>query len=585
MSSDDDLAASRKLSDDENTALRALLHKELSVSNAGYGSTEEDVADLLDYTFAMIGNGKTVAYVVDELVSMEMEICDESAAERLGSKLGSFLKSLPSEPGAAAASEEANEPQQELPSSSTVEKEPQAEKGDGEDQQRSFPRAKSLKVGGGGGNALTMSGALGASREGGKSSKKPQQSRQQQKDRQNNRSSDRRDNDRRNNNINSNDNDNRRRGDDRRQNQHHERDGGARGGGRGNQNRQGEAFERLSTPRIDRRDDQRDGRRNDRGGRGGRGGRDDRQGGGRGSCPGRGGRGVQGGLGRGRDVGRGGRGDARGPPPQQLSGNRRGRDEEYEDDFIPAVDGGHGGRGGRVSSRRVDEGGGRGGHGGRCGGRGRDDGGRGGRGRERGRDRGRGVGRDGPNKRQRTDQQWEEGGGDKWNQQQRVSYYDQGYDEGWYGDDSWGYEGVWDDGSAYYNYQYQPYYGRGRGRGRGRSRGGRGRGEGDGTVVDTSGGIGGGDALAGNDGAEGNTASEGTGNGDIAAAHPSPLGPAIVGSGRSRGRGQGAFRGRGGYFAQVKTRIASKQWVRPGTKPADDSTNASEGGNTPAAES
>eukprot|EP00569_Conticribra_weissflogii_P004429 CAMPEP_0171348322 /NCGR_PEP_ID=MMETSP0878-20121228/30509_1 /TAXON_ID=67004 /ORGANISM="Thalassiosira weissflogii, Strain CCMP1336" /LENGTH=105 /DNA_ID=CAMNT_0011852629 /DNA_START=226 /DNA_END=540 /DNA_ORIENTATION=- len=101
---DRELTAPRKLTNEETTRLRSLLRSELRLppaakdTHGGSGSSqvsigsddplaqqaEEDAADLLDYTFAMIANGKDVGYVVEELKSMEMDICDGEAAERMG---------------------------------------------------------------------------------------------------------------------------------------------------------------------------------------------------------------------------------------------------------------------------------------------------------------------------------------------------------------------------------------------------------------------------------------------------------------------------------------------------------------------
>ena len=66
---DDDVSASRKLSDGESSSLRSLLLGRLSVPASGPGAdqAEEDASDLLDYAFAMIANGKNVGYVVQEV--------------------------------------------------------------------------------------------------------------------------------------------------------------------------------------------------------------------------------------------------------------------------------------------------------------------------------------------------------------------------------------------------------------------------------------------------------------------------------------------------------------------------------------
>ena len=88
------ILAARKLTDSETSKLRSLLKSNLKLAksnNSEKQQAEEDAADLLDYAFAMIANGKNVGYVVEELKSMEMEVCDASSAEILGRTLANFL--------------------------------------------------------------------------------------------------------------------------------------------------------------------------------------------------------------------------------------------------------------------------------------------------------------------------------------------------------------------------------------------------------------------------------------------------------------------------------------------------------------
>ena len=63
---DQEVAASRKLTESETSELRKALGEELNLPD-GSSAEEEDASDLLDYAFAMIGNGKTVDYVVQEV--------------------------------------------------------------------------------------------------------------------------------------------------------------------------------------------------------------------------------------------------------------------------------------------------------------------------------------------------------------------------------------------------------------------------------------------------------------------------------------------------------------------------------------
>ena len=68
---DNELVASRKLTESEATKLRSLLKSQLNIAaGSSQQQAEEDAADLLDYAFAMIANGKNIGYVTEE-VSMD----------------------------------------------------------------------------------------------------------------------------------------------------------------------------------------------------------------------------------------------------------------------------------------------------------------------------------------------------------------------------------------------------------------------------------------------------------------------------------------------------------------------------------
>jgi hypothetical protein len=62
----DEIAATRKLTESETATLRGLLKSQLNYVT-GDAQDEEDAGDLLDYAFAMIANGKNVAYVTEEV--------------------------------------------------------------------------------------------------------------------------------------------------------------------------------------------------------------------------------------------------------------------------------------------------------------------------------------------------------------------------------------------------------------------------------------------------------------------------------------------------------------------------------------
>ena len=90
----EEITAPRKLSSEETCTLRSLLHSKLSIpspSSKNNQQAEEDASDLLDYAFAMISNGKNVQYVINELSSLDMEICDGNCASMLGDVLVSYF--------------------------------------------------------------------------------------------------------------------------------------------------------------------------------------------------------------------------------------------------------------------------------------------------------------------------------------------------------------------------------------------------------------------------------------------------------------------------------------------------------------
>ena len=485
----------RKLTSDELAGLKDQIRPLIDQE-----AEEEYVSDVVEYACSMVNNLKSINYVVKELIEMEFDFLPNSLVEKIAEQIKLYMASVPGETssaGDAAGSDDNQDTEQ--------------------DEQDVKSRLTSIKSSSQ--NALTMSGALGASRQGGRGKQQTNAPKQEKnknekgKNRQN-------DNKRR-----EGGGDNKRRESGDNSERKHNTSRGRRDAddrqsdNRGRRDPQGRAFDRLTEGggtgqgyegrrgQDDRRggqDDRRGGqddRRGPRGGRDGpRGGRDgprgDRDGGRGGRDGGRGGRGGP----------RGGRGGGRGGS-DRVSGNRRDRDEfQEESDFVPAEDP-RGGGAGRY--------GGRGRHGGRGGGRGFD-----------------------PNKRQRME---ESGGGYHDEYYESYDSYNAGYDES-------------------YDY-YPPYRGgppRGRGRfgGRGRGRFGRGRGGGGWDNSQEGGGEEGG-------GEEGGGEEGGTGN-DEGGAHPSPIVQAAYGGGY-RGRGRGRGRGRSFGFpgrTNVKTILASKTWVR-----------------------
>lgn len=78
----------RKLSDYETNELRKLLKRELKSPK---NLDEDDSEDLLDYAFAMITNGKSIKYIVEELTSMDMDVCNSTSAINIGDRIQKFM--------------------------------------------------------------------------------------------------------------------------------------------------------------------------------------------------------------------------------------------------------------------------------------------------------------------------------------------------------------------------------------------------------------------------------------------------------------------------------------------------------------
>lgn len=89
---DGSVVANRKLTEDEIREVRITLLPYFHASAGGLGV--EDITDFLDYTFAMISNAKSVDYVVQELVGMEMDFCTPEVAKRVGKELAAFINKV-----------------------------------------------------------------------------------------------------------------------------------------------------------------------------------------------------------------------------------------------------------------------------------------------------------------------------------------------------------------------------------------------------------------------------------------------------------------------------------------------------------
>ena len=89
---DASVALDRKLTSEETRELKILLvpffHAAGDITETG----PEDINDFLDYAFAMVNNEKSVEYVIQELLGMEMEFCNPTIAEKIGRELSGFLQ-------------------------------------------------------------------------------------------------------------------------------------------------------------------------------------------------------------------------------------------------------------------------------------------------------------------------------------------------------------------------------------------------------------------------------------------------------------------------------------------------------------
>lgn len=277
----------RKLTTDETAALQQRLRPLFS------DGEDDDIQDIIDYAITVISNQKDINYMVEEIAGMELEFCPPDVSTQMGHHVYDYLQEL-----------------QQRGSNNN----------NNNNEESTKPQVVSLKSSKG--NALTMSGALGASRERSKTGES--RGRNDPKDKRHNEAA--------------------KRGDERR-------------------DKRGQAFDRLAEKRNVRQGNQSEENRGPRGrgddrmrnrdrndggrrggprdgppaGRAGRGGRNERDHGGRGERD-HGGRGERdhGGRGErdhgGRGAGRGGR-DFRGGRTDDLgrgrhSGSRRKHDEE-----------------------------------------------------------------------------------------------------------------------------------------------------------------------------------------------------------------------------------------------------------------
>ena len=88
---DEELATPRELSSDETAELRELLKGQLTIQTDDDG---EDAENVLDYAIEMINNGESVGHVTEELPLLEMPVCDEFTAQKVGAAMAKFYIDL-----------------------------------------------------------------------------------------------------------------------------------------------------------------------------------------------------------------------------------------------------------------------------------------------------------------------------------------------------------------------------------------------------------------------------------------------------------------------------------------------------------
>ncbi|GKY94298.1 hypothetical protein MPSEU_000395600 [Mayamaea pseudoterrestris] len=149
---DDATTAARALTPSETNALQLQLEPIFKRIMSSDDDEDDDQTDLLSYTTTMVSNGKTISYILDELegIMMDMDALDKEAIASIILKaIKGTNASVSVDAGTSAAA--------------NVESTTAAAAPDSNDVESTAPPAATQTVSSG--NALTMSGALGASRE------------------------------------------------------------------------------------------------------------------------------------------------------------------------------------------------------------------------------------------------------------------------------------------------------------------------------------------------------------------------------------------------------------------------------------
>lgn len=99
---DGSVSVPRKLTEEELHELRITV---LPYFHAAGGLSAEDITEFLDYAFAMVSNNKSVDYVIKELISMEMDFCNEEVAKKVGKELATFVNKINNKDNAGGGEE------------------------------------------------------------------------------------------------------------------------------------------------------------------------------------------------------------------------------------------------------------------------------------------------------------------------------------------------------------------------------------------------------------------------------------------------------------------------------------------------
>lgn len=156
------ISLGRKLTADETTSLQQKLRPLFK------NGEEEDIRDIMDYAITIVANDKDINYMVDEINSMELEFCPPSLVDEMGALVLRFIQGSKND----NKQSEQSVTQEEIQTSNqnkrkiAILKSPDTNASKGTATGTESMNARSTSNNGG--NALSMAGALSASRVGGR---------------------------------------------------------------------------------------------------------------------------------------------------------------------------------------------------------------------------------------------------------------------------------------------------------------------------------------------------------------------------------------------------------------------------------